>query len=783
MIRQKCQITFTMARNNGSPSHSSSLTHSSTLTPSQSPDQPLSALHPSSRSDVTSQPLISAQRSKQFPSNHTTKKLNLSKPLNPVTSSSQSKNSFHSTSSPRAFEMSTPPRPPPAVYSPHESFGYTYVDPYTRQATYRQPTSGFSPWSDSDGEGANSDSQTSQSSRKNNSNNQSSGSKRSQQSKHSSLSPNFSSNACSNISNWAHDFKDSFRIVETDTPVDLMPTHYQHDTPGMTARYANSDSEQNFSPTKSDTANLQLVHRAALQTANTPLTRGLAARHIQMIAFGGAIGTGLFIGTGPSLATSGPGSLLIGFAVIGLMLIITITALGELAVSFPVSGAFTAYSTRFISMVAGAVVGWGYALQWLLSVPIQLVAASLTITHWSNINPAYWVLLFWTLLVVVNLFGVRIFGEIEFAFSLIKVIAIIGFIILGTVIICGGVPGQGYIGGKYWRDPGAFSHGAKGLFTVFVNASFSYAGSELSGLAAAEARNPRKAIPSAVKQVCWRILLFYMVSLAIVGCLVPYNDPRLISGNNTADVRASPFVIALETAGIKGFPSVLNAAVLIATLSVANSSVYATSRTFAALAAQGLAPRTLGLIDRAGRPIVALIVTLLVGLLAFVAPSSKAPDVFTWLLSISGLAVIFTWTSICLCHIRFRYALQAQGRNTDELLFKAPFGVVGSFIGLALNIFVIVIMFWVALYPINLTKPSKPSAYTFFSIYLCVPLTIVFAIVCSFFVPAKIVKLKDIDLDTGRREVDLELMRLEIEEEHRRIRERGWLYYLYRIWC
>lgn len=162
------------------------------------------------------------------------------------------------------------------------------------------------------------------------------------------------------------------------------------------------------------------------------------------------------------------------------------------------------------------------------------------------------------------------------------------------MLAAGGSPNhQGYIGARYWHNPGSFSHGFKGVCSVFVNAAFSYSGSELAGLTAAETRNPRRSIPSAIKQVCWRIILVYILSLTLIGFLVPYNDPRLIDGSSDYDASASPFVIAIKNAGISGLPSVFNAAILIAVLSVGNASVYASTRTLAALAAQGMAPRQL----------------------------------------------------------------------------------------------------------------------------------------------------------------------------------------------
>lgn len=198
-------------------------------------------------------------------------------------------------------------------------------------------------------------------------------------------------------------------------------------------------------------------------------------------------------------------------------------------------------------------------MQWLVVLPLEIVAATLTIEYWSNgsVNNDAWVAVFLVLIVAINLFGVRGYGEAEFVFAIIKVIAVVAWIILGIILNCGGGPGGTYIGGKLWHgNPGAFKNGFKGLCSVFVTAAFAFAGTELVGLAAAETANPRKSLPTAIKQVFWRITMFYVVSLVLVGLLVNANDDRLVNGSSTVDARASPFVIAIVDAGITGLPSV-----------------------------------------------------------------------------------------------------------------------------------------------------------------------------------------------------------------------------------
>jgi yeast amino acid transporter len=233
--------------------------------------------------------------------------------------------------------------------------------------------------------------------------------------------------------------------------------------------------------------------------------------------------------------------------------------------------------------------------------------------------------------------------------------------VLGIILNCGGGPGGTYIGGMYWHDPGAFHNGFKGLCSAFVSAAFAFGGTELVGLAAAETANPRKSFPSAAKQVFWRITLFYVVSLLIVGLLVPYNDPSLLSGSSSVDAKASPFVIAINNAGISGLDSVMNVVIMISVLSVGNAAIYGSTRTLAALAEQGQAPRFLAYIDRKGRPLIAIIVAACCGLLCFVATSNEAAQAFEWMVAVSGLSYILTWASICLSHIRFRQGWEAQG--------------------------------------------------------------------------------------------------------------------------
>ncbi|KAK6532097.1 hypothetical protein TWF694_003259 [Orbilia ellipsospora] len=487
------------------------------------------------------------------------------------------------------------------------------------------------------------------------------------------------------------------------------------------------------------------------------LHRKLKGRHMQMIAIGGSIGTGLFVGSGSALQSGGPASLVIDFIIIGIMLFFTVHALGELAVMYPVAGAFYTYSCRFIDPAWGYAMGLNYALNWLVVLPLELTAAGITLQYWPgarDIHISVWITVFLVTVVIINLFGVRGYGEVEYVLGMLKIIAVIGFIITAIIINCGGVPTdpRGYIGGRYWHNPGAFRHGFKGFCSVFVTAGFAFAGTELVGLAAAEADNPRKSLPKATKQVFWRISLFYIVGLTMIGLVVPSNDDRLLnaSGGNTA---ASPFVIALELAKINALPSIFNVVITLAVISVANSSTYGSTRTLHALAERRMLPSWFGYVDKRGRPMFSLIIALLFGCLGYINEAAAGDEVFNWLMALSGLSQFFTWGSINLAHIRFRHAWKAQGRSMDEIPFHAAGGIVGSYLGLGLNILVLIAQFYIAVWPLG----EPMSAKYFFQNYLAAFFVALFYLGYkiykkdwSFYIP-----LQDIDLDSGRRDMNI----------------------------
>ncbi|KAL2687755.1 Amino-acid permease inda1 [[Neocosmospora] mangrovei] len=486
------------------------------------------------------------------------------------------------------------------------------------------------------------------------------------------------------------------------------------------------------------------------------LDRRMKPRHLQMIAIGGSIGAGFFVGSGKALYNGGPASLTIDFLIIGVMIFNVVFALGELAVMYPVSGGFYVYSCRFIDPSWGFAMGWNYVAQWAVVLPLELTVCSVCIQYWNDeLSPGIFITIFLVAIIFINVFGGIGYAEEEFWSSCLKLGAIVVFMIICLVLVCGGGPSNGryneFWGDRLWHeDPGAFKNGFKGFCSVFVTAAFSFAGTELVGLAAAESSNPTKALPGAIKQVFWRITLFYVLGLLFVGLLISSADPRLdISGYSNA--KASPFVLVGEYSGLTGLNHFMNSIILVSVLSLGVSAVYGGSRTLTAMAEHGYAPKIFSYVDRGGRPTFSVLIHIVMGFLAYVNLSPKGGEIFDWLLALSGLSTLFTWGSICLAHIRFRKAWAHQGHTLDEIPFQAVGGTYGSWLGLFLITLVLIAQFYVAI----VASPGESGMGTvegFFMSYLALPVVLFFWAIGYIWKREGWISIDKIDVDTGRRE-------------------------------
>ncbi|BEI83725.1 hypothetical protein CcaverHIS002_0403290 [Cutaneotrichosporon cavernicola] len=492
--------------------------------------------------------------------------------------------------------------------------------------------------------------------------------------------------------------------------------------------------------------------------------RQLKQRHMAMIAIGGAIGTGLFIGSGAALSTGGPVGLWLGYCLMSTMVYSMMVALGEIATLFPVAGAFTHYASRFVDPALGFAVGFNYWYSWAITLPTELVAAAIVISYWDNTtNPAVYISVCMVAIYVVNMFGARAYGEMEFWFSLIKVLAIVGLIILGIVLMCGGGPNHDAIGFRYWRNPGPFAQisiqngsavigGRWGQFlafwNVFVQAAFSFIGTEIIGTTLGEAENPRKTVPKAIRRVFFRLVFFYVLGIFVISVLVPYDEPRLLSGKSSSDATASPFVIAIENAGIKGLPSVINAVILSAAWSAGNSDLYASSRTLYALALEGMASKFFRKCTRRGLPYWCIFATGLFGPLAYLnTGGAQANQAFDWLYNLSAITGLLCWWAILLSYLRYYYGLKKQGLTRDSP-YLAPWQPWLSWYGFIwFSLIIIFCGFTVFL------KGNWDTA-SFIASYITVLIFAVAWIGWKIAKRTKWVKLGDIDFFTGRRQLD-----------------------------
>lgn len=476
------------------------------------------------------------------------------------------------------------------------------------------------------------------------------------------------------------------------------------------------------------------------QNESNDLKRGLKLRHVNMIAIGGAIGTGLFVATGGSLSEAGPGGALVAYAGIGIMVYFLMTGLGEMSTYMPVSGSFQTYATKFVDPALGFALGWNYWYNWAITVACELAAGVIVIKFWlPDANSLLWSVLFLTILFLLNYFSVAAYGESEFWFAGIKVITIVVFLIAGVLIILGILGGKPTGFTNWVAGDAPFPGGFAAIIGIFMIAGFSFQGTELIGIAAGEVKDPEKSIPKAIKTVFYRILLFYIGAIIIIGFIIPYNDPNLLK-DGVENVAVSPFTLVFERAGIAFAASLMNAVILTSVLSCGNSGMYASTRMLYSLAVEGKAPKIFGKLDKRGVPANALILTTIVGMAAFLGSFVGDGEIYLWLVNASGVAGFIAWLGIAICHYRFRKAFVAQGHSLDELKYKAKLFPLGPIIATVLCAIIVIGQFFVS------------KDYTFVGFLVAYVGAIGFLLlwfIYKFVKKTKFVNLEDADLSQG----------------------------------
>jgi lysine-specific permease len=489
----------------------------------------------------------------------------------------------------------------------------------------------------------------------------------------------------------------------------------------------------------------------AIPPARQELHRSIESRQLSMIAIGGAIGTGLFFASGSAIASAGPGGGLLAYAAMGLAVFCMMQALGEMATQLPIRGSFECYAERFVDSSFAFAVGWNYWFSWAITLAAELVAGGLIVKFWfPGSNLALWSAGFLALLLALNLLSVRAYAEAEYWFSSIKVATVIIFLVVGGLMIAG-ILGGNRAGFANWTltDPATGSHapfvgGWGAVLKTFLIAGFAFQGTEGVGLAAAETTDPATNVPKAIRSVFWRILLFYVGSIFVVGTLIPFTDPNLLRGDEE-HVALSPYTIVFQQVPVVGYyaASLMNAVILTAVLSCGNSSMYVASRMLHAMAHSSKAPRVCARLNGRGVPAIALLVTALVSALTFFSHSVGDQKIYQVFYNASSLSGFLIWFGIAVCHVRFRRAMAAQGRRVQDLTFKAKFYPWGTW--LALLMFVIVI--FGANY--GVFQAPKFSWFDFITGYIMLPIYIALYLVHKMRNRTRLVPLQECDFRAG----------------------------------
>ncbi|KAI7711387.1 amino acid permease, partial [Hortaea werneckii] len=398
------------------------------------------------------------------------------------------------------------------------------------------------------------------------------------------------------------------------------------------------------------------------------LERGLKSRHIQFLALGGAIGTGLFVGSGVILSTVGPAPLFMGYCTMMFVVWVVMNNLAEIVTYLPMRGISLPYFVgRFVDPSLAFADGWNYWYAYAILVAAEVTAGAIVLQYWTTAVPvAVWIAIILVVILLLNIIAVDVFGEAEFWFASIKLISITGLIILSIVLFFGGGPDQGRIGFRYWEpnNPGAFNpylvDGSTGRFlaywTAFVRAGFAFITSpELIALAAGETVAPRRNIPKAAKRYVWRLAIFYGLGSLSIGVIVPFNDSQLLSGESNAS--ASPFVIGIQRAGIPVLNHIINAAILTSAWSAGNAFLYSGSRVLYSMALNKQAPKFFSSTTKKGVPWAAVLATWLFGCLGFLNVSNSGAQVFNWFSNISTISGYIAWIVVMITYLRFRKAM------------------------------------------------------------------------------------------------------------------------------
>lgn len=402
------------------------------------------------------------------------------------------------------------------------------------------------------------------------------------------------------------------------------------------------------------------------------LKRAMSTRHLVMLSLGGAIGTGLFLGSGEVIAQTGPIGAIIAYILGGLIAYMVMLCLGELAVHMPVAGSFGAYAQKYIGPSTGYTISWLYWLTWTATLGTEFTAAALLMQEWfPHISMWIWTIVFAIIIFGLNISSTRIFAESEFWLALVKVITVIAFILLGLLAIFGLIPFHGSESAPLFHNltaHGWFPQGLVPIFTTMLIVNFAFSGTELIGVAAGETKNPAENVPKAINAAIWRLLIFFVGTIIVISALLPFQ----VAGLGGEGVSSSPFVTVFKYIGIPYADDIIRFVIITALLSAANSGLYAASRMMWSLSDQRQLPSIFSKLSKSGTPIIALIVTMFGAIPGLLSEHFAPETIFKNLLGVAAFTMVIVWMSICLSQFNFRRQWYKAGHTVKDLKFAAP---------------------------------------------------------------------------------------------------------------
>ncbi|GFF37107.1 probable proline-specific permease put4 [Aspergillus lentulus] len=498
-----------------------------------------------------------------------------------------------------------------------------------------------------------------------------------------------------------------------------------------------------------------LVERDLLDERYKITERGLKNRHVQLMALGGTIGTGLFVGSGQALAIGGPLSLLLGYIFISVLVYALVTGMAEIGAYLPVHGGTMSYhGFRYVSRSMGFAMGYLYWYSLGILVPYEIVAASMVIDYWHpGVHIAVWISIMLVIIVLLNFMPVKAYGETEFWFAGIKIITLIGLLILSFILFWGGGPNRQRLGFHYWKDPGPMNeylvHGGAGRFVGLLQCivksaiAFIFA-PELIIISGGEMESPRRNVPTAARRYIYRLVFFYIFGALAIGVICSSHAKQITSGNG--DASSSPWVVAIHNAGIPVLDSIVNAAILTSAWSAGNSFLYMSSRSLYSLAVSGNAPSVFKACNRWGVPYMAVGVSALFSLLAYLAVGNGSNTVFNWLINFTNTSGFISWICCSIVYFRFNKACKVQGIEKPYTSKLQPYGMIVGLVGAALLALI---------NGFTVFFPSEWSVSDFFTAYIGIPafLVLYFGHRLIFWDDPWAWRSEEVDMQTGLAEI------------------------------